>query len=328
MKNLIRKNILKLKSYEISKDNKKYVLLNANENPYSYTEFYRYPNLQEILNKVSKLYNVNENNIFVSNGSDGAIDILIRTFCEPKVDNILILKPSFSMYKVYADIQNIKTAEIPLTEKNNYQLDVKKISSKVNKNTKIIFISNPSAPMGHCFKSKDIEDLCKLKTIIVIDEAYIEFSKEKSFIQKLSKYKNLVILRTLSKAYGMAGLRIGFAISNPKIISYLRAVSSPYSVSSLSLKTACEYLDKKPKIDLIVKERERVFNELKKLKFLKLFKSDTNFIFIQTDYIDKIKEIMEKNSIKLRYFNYGIRISIGLKEENDKMLNVFKKMKI
>ena len=328
MINLVRKNILKLKPYVVAPLKKGDIILNANENPYSLTEFNRYPELDKLLKIVSNLYKVKEDNILVSNGSDGAIDILIKTFCEPKKDNIIVLKPCFSMYKNYADIQDVKTIEVPLKKENKYQLNVEEIKKKVNKNTKIIFISNPSAPLGHAFRTSDLNELAKLNVILVIDEAYIEFSKENSFVEKINRYKNIVVLRTLSKAYGMAGLRIGFAISNKENINYLRAVSSPYPISSASIKICLNILNKKLNINILIKERERVSKELKKFKFLKVFDSCTNFLFIETKYMKDIQKIMEKHKIKLRYFPFGIRLSIGTKEENDKVLACFKQMKV
>ncbi|MFC1659379.1 histidinol-phosphate transaminase [Pseudomonadota bacterium] len=349
--NLVRKNIRKLKVYDplIPENKKDVVLLNQNENPYSIglekfnCKFNRYPELQpkKLIKILSNLYKTNSKNVLLTRGADEGIDILVKSFCECEKDGVLICPPTFGMYKVFADIQGVKTFKVPLLEDKDFQLDVKSILETVKNNSiKVIFIPNPSAPMGNIIKKESLITLCeKLKNdvVVVVDEAYIEFTKIQSFIESLNKYHNLIVLRTLSKTYGMAGLRLGSIIAHEKLISIFKAVQPPYALSILSIKVAEEilksgvYLNKISKnTDKIISERKRMEKELEKFSFVKkIYPSVTNFLFLQVDDSEKLFKFCYKNGFAIRsqtsQIPNAIRISIGTPEENNKLINLLNK---
>lgn len=351
MKNLVRKNIQKLAPYESGyRENiKKCILLNANENPYlpyPNNEFctnanrYYDDNLYELYKIFADLYKTNEDNIIITKGSDEAIELLVKTFCEPNEDYIMVFSPTFSMYKFYADVQGVKTIDIPMILDNKANPDIEKIKEFKNNPPKIIFITNPQAPVGNLLKKEDILEIIRTfdkKSVIVIDEAYIEFSKNKSFIDELNQYNNLAILRTLSKAYSMAGLRVGCCISAKEIIETLKKVQPPYSVSIKSTEIAAKALSKdgllyaKENIKKIVQQRNIIFPKLKNMKNVeKIFSSDTNFIFFKYKNIEKLKQECTNRNIILRFYNDDfkdfVRYTISDEKENNILMNLLEEM--
>ncbi|MGL4391831.1 MAG: histidinol-phosphate transaminase [Fusobacteriaceae bacterium] len=352
---LFRENILKLNSYNTTlpetnnEKNFPKIFLNANENPYlPYPEnknchdVNRYPDSDpnELIKILKKIYELNDGQeILVTRGSDEVIDILVRSFCEPKKDEILIFPPTFGMYEIYSNIQDSKVLKISLDAQNNFELDMKNIFAYLEKNSpKIIFITNPSAPLGHNMNAKNILELAEKlrdKSIIVVDEAYIEFSTAKSFADQITKFPNIIVMRTLSKAFAMAGLRLGVAIGHPKIIQILKGVRAPYALSIQSIKTATEALSPEgilfaqEKIQQIISEREKLISEFKKFSFItKIFPTATNFIFIQVENSEKfLAKCLERN-IFLRSqasaIKNGVRISVGTESENKILLEVMK----
>ena len=337
IKNLIRKNILDLKPYTSARDiYESGILLDANENSWGSTfneiaelHLNRYPDPhQKDLRKiVAKLYNINENNLFFGVGSDEIIDLLIRIFCEPKTDNIVIPEPTYGMYKVSSDINNVQTKEVLLTD--DFQINVDEIIKACDENTKIVFLCSPNNPTGNLLNKVDVLKLCKeLKSIVVIDEAYIDFAEEGSFINEVQNYKNLVVMRTFSKAWGLAGIRLGYSIANPEITDYLFKVKAPYNINSLTrfavLKAIENFETKKQYVSSIIKERDRLKNQLETLSGIKkVFHSDANFLLIKCENPKDVQKQLAEKGVIIRdrssqpKLEGCLRISIGNEEEND-----------
>jgi len=338
IQSLLRDNIKKLKAYASAREEftgEASIYLDANENPFN-NGINRYPDpRQKDLKKViCQIKNIKEDNIVIGNGSDETIDLLIRSFCNPGRDNIIINTPTYGMYEVVANINDIECREITLN--SQFQPDIKGILEKVTGNTKIIFLCSPNNPTGNCIdKDLIIELLDKYNGIVVVDEAYIDFAKGNSCVDILEKYPNLVILQTLSKAWGMAGLRIGFCIADKEITDILNKIKYPYNVNALSLKYAenklkdienAEYLK-----DILIKEREKLSKELLKLSFsLKVYPSDANFILWKVNNADKLYNYLASKGIITRkrsippLIENCIRVSVGTPEENYTLLEKLK----
>jgi len=300
LENILRPNIKNLKPYSSARDEFKgeaSIYLDANENSYGTPlnstslegqglKYNRYPdplqlNLKE---KISKIKGLPLENIFVGNGSDEAIDILFRAFCNPGVDNVIIPSPTYGMYEVSANINDVEIRKVPLT--NGFQLDMDAIASKIDEKTKLIFLCSPNNPTGNSFFREDIETILNnFNGIVVIDEAYINFSKQKSFIPELTEYPNLIVLQTLSKAWGMAGLRVGMAFGSQQMIDVFNKVKPPYNVNEASQQLAAQALDNIAQVNdwikTIVSEREKLAKELSTLPcVIKIHPSDANFILV------------------------------------------------
>lgn len=340
---LLRENIKKLKPYSSARnefDGEKAIFLDANENPNCLDELpekiNRYPDpLQKNLKeKLSKLKGVNTENIFVGNGSDEAIDLLIRCFCNPSIDSILIFPPTYGMYKVCANINNVIVEEQPLDV--NFCIDFEQISS----NSKIAFICNPNNPTGNVQdKDKLLDFIAQFNGIIVIDEAYIDFCPEESLVDKLSEYPNLVILQTLSKAWALAGARVGIALASKEIIDVLSKVKYPYNINNLSLTVAEMALNSQTQaknyIDEIVSERERLMKVLPSLpSVIKVYQSKANFILVKTQDANTLYKYFIQNGIVVRYRNLEIgckgclRITVGTNDENERLINTWEKFNL
>jgi len=342
---ILRNNIKNLIPYSSARNEfkgREGIFLNANENPFGspLSENYnRYPdplqlNLKE---KISKIKNIHVENIFIGNGSDEAIDILFRAFCNPGKDNVIICPPTYGMYEVSANINDIEVRKVNLLY--NFQLDVNSIISAIDDKTKLIFICSPNNPTGNSLNGKDVEYLLKtFDGIIVVDEAYINFSKEKSFANDLRDYPNLVVLQTFSKAWGMAGLRVGMAFASGVIVDVFNKIKPPYNVNSVSQKLALEALNNINVVDewvkQIVAERERMSVELAKLPFvIKVYSSDANFILLKTIDANEIYNYLLANKIIIRNRSNitmcegCLRITIGTKEENKIIIDKLKQYK-
>lgn len=290
---LLRENIKKLIPYSSARDEFKgeaSVFLDANENSFGspLTKWYnRYPDpLQwKVKEKLEIIKSVPANQIFLGNGSDECIDILIRAFCEPGVDNVLICPPTYGMYQVSADINNVEVKKVPLT--SDFQLDLPGIEAGIDDNTKIIFLCSPNNPTGNSLSKDDIEALLNnYFGLVVIDEAYINFSRYRSFTQELKDYPQLVILQTLSKAWGLAALRVGMAFSSEEIIAVMNKIKPPYNINQASQELVLQALEEVGQVNdmirIIVEERELLKTSLEALPVVKhIYPSDANFILVR-----------------------------------------------
>lgn len=322
MTNFIRQNIRKLKPYECARRTaQKGVMLDANENPYGNVNRYPDPDSKEIKKLLCGILKTKPENLFVGNGSDEAINLIIRIFCK-EGDEIITLDPTYGMYKVSADINGVKTKSVQLN--NKFQIDTAKTLKEITRKTKIIFVCSPNNPTGNIIKEKDILELCeKFNGITVVDEAYIEFTNKPLQIRKI--IPNLIRIRTLSKAWGGAGIRIGYAISSPEIAKALNKIKAPYNVSLLDQKAARKILKNK-KIMLerkrkILKERVEMTKKMEELK-LEVYKSDANFILFKIPKAKEIQKKLKQQKIIIRdrggmpLLQNCLRVSVGTKKEN------------
>jgi histidinol-phosphate aminotransferase len=327
-----RKSLLNLKPYksareEYASNNKNIILLDANESPYK-SEINRYPDpLQVDLKKrISRWKNIPKENIYLSNGSDEFISQVILGFCEPGKDHIIISSPTFLMYSVSANLHGIEINDIHLSKK--FELNVDKIITQSNKNSKIIFLASPNNPTGNSFKKKDLIRIIEnFPGLIIIDEAYVEFSEDKTLINYIKKYSKLIICQTFSKAQGMAGARVGMTFAHKDIINFLNQIKAPYNLNTLSQKAIMNRINQQNKvllkIKIILKERKILERKMKKISFIKkIYKTDANFILIKVDnsysrYNQLIKKgIVVRDSSKNINCNNTLRITIGKPKEN------------
>lgn len=343
---LARKEIRELKGYEIDKQSC-LIKLDANESPFSpeipsfpEMSFNRYPECQPaaLIKRLSSLYDADKDQILVSRGSDESIDLLIKAFCRAYEDSVMIFPPSFSMYEIYAKIQGAKVLKVPLAAENKYDIEFRQIEKDLRKgNPKILFIPNPNSPLGNMMNEENLLEIAeKLKdsALVVIDEAYIEFSGEESMTRYLGKFDNLVILRTLSKAYGMASLRLGACIANNEITSILRRIQAPYSIPAPCYDIAIKCLSMQnmkkagSRIEIIRRELERLTSILKNFLFIEnIFESKTNFLFMQMDNPLKLWKFCKSRGILLKLLDndiQGLRITVGNRKENDSLISVFR----
>lgn len=335
---LLRKNIQNLKPYSSARDEYSgdaMVFLDANENPFN-EPYNRYPDpLQKILKqKISELKNLPANQIFLGNGSDEPIDLLVRAFCEPGIDNIISINPTYGMYQVAADTNDIEVIKVSLTAE--FELDSKQVLQAANKNTKLIFLCSPNNPSGNSLNKKEmLEIIRKFEGLVIVDEAYIDFAPGKSLLPEIEKFGNLVILQTFSKAWGMAGIRLGMAFATPEIIHILNKIKYPYNINILTQKKALELLDNKEQVDIWVKklieEREKMAKYLAKLHFVtKVYPSDANFLLVSMNDARRIYEYLVDNGIivrdrsKIHLCDNSLRITIGTMDEDIVLLQALK----
>lgn len=337
MEHLVRPNIRRLKPYSSARheySGQAEVYLDANENPYP-SPYNRYPDpLQiELKNVIASIKKVNSDQIFLGNGSDEPIDLLFRIFCQPAVDQVHILPPTYGMYEVAAQINDTPVIPIPLNEE--FQPDYNKIMNEVNPRSKILFLCSPNNPTGNLLDPLIVEKLIQsFPGIIVVDEAYIDFSTSGSFISKIEAYPNLVVLQTLSKAWGLAGLRLGMAFANPWIINYMNRVKAPYNLSSLTQSTVLDLIRQSPtsSIQAILTERAILETKLSAYSFVqKIYPSHANFLLIRCIDANRLYEYLLSKGIVVRNrssvlgCNNCIRITVGTKEENQLLLNALDK---
>ncbi len=333
---LVRPNIRTLKPYSTARDEFSGsigIFIDANECPYN-TGYNRYPDPhQRILKeKLSTVKKIETDKIFIGNGSDEAVDVIYRVFCRPGIDNVVSIAPSYGMYSVVADINDIEFREVLLTP--NFEMDVKSMLAACDDNTKLMFICSPNNPSGNAFPlNQIIEILDSFKGILVVDEAYVDFSCEPSLISKLDDYPNLIVLQTLSKARGMAALRVGFAFSSPYIISLMSKVKYPYNINAPAQQMALQILDEdiEARVATIKQERVKVTEAITKYKCVKkVFPSDANFVLVKVDNADATYDFLLSKGIIVRNRNRVancegcIRITIGTEDENIEMLKALK----
>jgi histidinol-phosphate aminotransferase len=332
---LVRKNILTMKPYSSARDEFKgeaEVFLDANENPYP-SPFNRYPDpLQwKVKDKLASLKNVDPKNIFLGNGSDEAIDLLIRAFCEPGKDSILITEPTYGMYSVCAEVNAVNVQQVTLTP--DFDLDLEAFPKAFDSTTKILFLCSPNNPTGNLLSRDRIQQvLRKFYGIVVIDEAYIDFADSKSFIEELAQYPHLVVLQTFSKAWGLAGLRLGMAFASDYIISILNKIKYPYNVNIQTQELALDALANAYKkdiwVDEILRERDRLVKSLRALKHVdKVYPTDSNFILIRIRDASSVyqylmdKKIVVRDRSKVTLCYSCLRITVGTPEENERLIN-------
>jgi len=339
---LARKNVRELKAYSCARDEYKGnsgIFLDANENSIGSVlnvDLNRYPDPRqlELKARIAAIKGIMIERTFLGNGSDEVIDLLVRAFCEPEIDKIMILPPTYGMYKVVADINNVEVVETPLTE--NYQLDVKRILDNVE-NVKMIFVCSPNNPTGNTLKESDILELLEnFNGLVIIDEAYIDFSPEKSWLLKLNRFPNLVIMQTFSKAWGLASIRLGMGFADPQIIELLNKIKYPYNVSGATQQLALEalsYIEKKDKmVATILSERQKLIGELKKLDIvIKINPTDANFILVKFREAKKVfeylmsKQVIVRDRSRVIRCEESLRITIGKPEENKTLIETLKK---
>ncbi len=337
--NLLRENIKTLVPYSSARDEfhgEAKVFLDANENSIGspLTKWYnRYPDphQQKIKEKLSVIKGVPANQIFIGNGSDECIDLLFRAFCNPGKDNVVICPPTYGMYEVSANINDVEIRKVPLLE--NFQLDLIHLETLVDINTKIIWLCSPNNPTGNSLHREDIEMvLNNFEGLVVVDEAYINFSRQRSFLSELKEYPNLVILQTLSKAWGLAGLRLGMAFASGEIIAVYNKVKPPYNISEavqeLVLKALDNIEDVNAMIKEIVAERSRLETELPKLKpVIHVYSSDANSLLVKVVDAKAIyayllaKKIVVRDRSKVILCEGCLRITVGTARENDELIN-------
>ncbi|WP_343662049.1 histidinol-phosphate transaminase [Chryseobacterium mucoviscidosis] len=334
IKDLVRKNILELQPYVSFRDNNTFenpVFLDANESAFG--ELNRYPDStqKELKEKLAVLKDVSAKQIAVGNGSDELIDLIVKVFCEPKKDAVLMMNPSFAMYGFYASVNENRVAKLNLDE--NFGID-KKEFLKISKEEKpkVFFLCSPNNPTGNSIE--DIEFYIQnFEGIVVVDEAYIDFSGKKSCIELLEKFPNLIVLQTFSKAWGMAGARVGIAYASEEIIQLINTVKSPYNVNSLSLNKISELIINKEIINSNIENTlNEIFwlgNELEMVNCIKkIFPTDANFFLIQFENVNKVYQKLLENEIltskRSPQIPDCIRINVGNREENNKLINVLK----
>ncbi len=340
IQSLVRKNIVNMKPYSSARDEFKgeaEIFLDANENPYP-SPYNRYPDpLQwKVKEQLAELKGVKPQQIFLGNGSDEAIDSLIRAFCEPNVDSVLITPPTYGMYAVCADVNAVAIDQVLLTP--DFDIDLNAFPKTFKPTAKILFLCSPNNPSGNLLsRDKVVEVLNRFPGLVVVDEAYIDFASSKSFTFELSKYPNLVILQTFSKAWGLAGLRLGMCFASEEIIQIINKIKYPYNVNVFTQEqalTALLQVDKKNEnVKEIIAERSTLANSLAKLSIVKrIYPSDANFLLVQVnDALATYEYLMQKGIIvrdrsKVTLCDNCIRITIGTPKENQDLLNALKNL--
>ena len=338
LQKLLRPHLQKLVPYASARDEfsgEAAVFLDANENPLGSAtaeEYNRYPDPYQhaVKRMLSKIKGVNTDQIFLGNGSDEAIDLLIRAFCEPGKDHIIILPPTYGMYKVSADINNVEVREVLLSE--DYQPRVEAILEQVDEHSKLLFICSPNNPTGNLQNPEAIRKLLEnFPGLVVVDEAYIDFTGKESWLQKLNEYPNLVVLQTFSKAWGLAALRLGIAFSSPELISILNKIKPPYNVSELSQERALEAMrniDKmKTQVNIILYERQELIKKITLLPLVeKVYPTDANFVMVKVPAARQVYEFLVGKGIIVRdrsrvaLCEGCLRITVGTPYENEQLL--------
>lgn len=340
VKALVRPNVLRLRPYSSARDEFEgvaSVYLDANENPFP-SDYNRYPDPHQkaVKSALASLKQVRPDQIFLGNGSDEAIDLIIRTFCDPGVHNIAITQPTYGMYQVSADINDVAVRAANLTPQ--FDLDVEELLKNVDYNTRIIFLCSPNNPSGNLLSSNYIEKvITSFDGIVVVDEAYIDFASAPSWVGRLDEFQNLIVLQTFSKAWGLANLRIGMAFGSTFIIELLNKIKPPYNISGLTQKLVLEALQKagrtKDIASNLVAERERLRAGLEKIQSVEVvFPSDANFLLVRVadaraKYAQLLKQgIVVRDRSNVRLCEGCLRITVGTPVENDQVLEALGKL--
>ncbi|PIB31956.1 histidinol-phosphate transaminase [Gaetbulibacter sp. 5U11] len=334
--NLVRANIKALKPYSSARDEFKGtadVFLDANENPFGKLNRYPDPQQSKIKDKLSAIKSVQTNQIFIGNGSDEVIDLAFRIFCEPGKDKVLTFTPTYGMYDVSANINNIEVIRQPLI--NDFQINLNQLQPYLDfEDVKIIFICSPNNPTGNSINTEDIEYIIEnFNGIVIVDEAYIDFSSQASFIKNINKYNNLIVSQTFSKAWGLAGVRVGVAYASEAIVALYNRVKPPYNVSTLNQEAVLERLNNQSEvsknIEIILSERTRLKDALNQLAIVKkIYPTDANFLLVEVDNADKTYQYLIDKKVIIRNRNTQvencIRITVGTAVENQKLIEALK----
>lgn len=336
---LVRGNIRALAPYSTARDEYKGALgvfLDANENPFE-NGYNRYPDPRqaELKSIIAPKKGVEVEQMFIGNGSDEAIDLCFRIFCEPRIDNVVAIAPSYGMYRVSADINDVEVREVQL--RSDFSLPVEDLLTAADEHTKLMFICSPNNPSGNIFPIEEVRELLdSFKGILVVDEAYIDFASQPSLTTLLSEYPNLVVLQTLSKAYGLAGLRLGLAFAHRDIMALFANVKYPYNINLAGMERAKELLarDVRSEIELIKSERNRVAAALEQMECVKkVYPSDANFLLVQVSDAVRLynaliaEKVIVRDRSRVKGCSECLRITIGTPAENDAMLAVVKNWK-
>ena len=342
LNNLIRKNIKAMKPYSSARDEFKdlkadMVFLDANENPFE-TTLNRYPDPQQTALKelISKQKELPINQVLLGNGSDEVLDLIVRTFCEPNQDSILTLLPTYGMYSVLAQLNSIENIEVSLSK--DFNINVDQVLKQVKPSTKLLFICSPNNPSGNIMDVNAVTRLLKaFDGLVVIDEAYIDFTTIESWMQHLNTFPNLIVTQTLSKAYGLAGIRLGTCYASKEIIAVLNKIKPPYNINSLTQQAAIEALQNNEvsdQVSSILREREKLANALASCFFVKkIYPSDANFILIKVDDANKRYDELLRHGIVIRNRTTQLgcenclRISLGTPAENKQLLTLLNTLK-
>ena len=343
LKELTRPNVWALKPYSSARDEysgvEASVFLDANENPYN-TPVNRYPDplQRELKALIAPLKGVREENIFLGNGSDEAIDLIFRAFCRPGVDNVVAIDPTYGMYKVCAEVNDVEYRTMLLDV--YYQFKASALLSAIDENTKAIFVCSPNNPTGNSLCRKEMESLLnRFDGLVIVDEAYIDFSSEPSMLKDLDKYPNLIVLQTFSKAWGCAAIRLGMAFASPEIIAIFNKIKYPYNVNILTQQEAIKMLQHpeqiKAWVNTLLEERARVMEELVKLPCcIRVFPTDANFFLAKVYEATQLynylvsEGIIVRNRTNVALCKDCLRITIGTKEENDALLEALRKVEV
>lgn len=334
LKDLVRKNIWELKPYSCARDEFKgeaSAYLDANENPYG-APYNRYPDPRQtaLKEKISKIKGVPANQIMLGNGSDEPIDLIYRIFCEPGVDNVVAIEPTYGMYGVCADVNNVEYRRIQLDEK--LDINGRNTLTAVDEHTKVMWFCSPNNPTGNLLTRSKMAFMCyNFPGIVVIDEAYVDFSSQESWLKTLNQFPNLIVLQTFSKAWGMASVRCGMAFASPAIIELFNKVKYPYNINLLTQQFVSERLDHiddmKAQVKEILAERSRMAEELQKLECVEtVYPSEANFLLVKVDDANaRYKKLVEsgvivRNRTTVQLCEGCLRITIGSQTENNQLL--------
>ena len=337
-----RKSLLEISPYKSAREEyidegRDMILLDANESPFSSTTN-RYPDpmQSDLKEEIASWKNVESDQLYLSNGSDEFISQIIVACCEPGRDHIITLPPTFGMYKVSARIHGVEVKEVPLNQ--DFQLNTSAILESADEKSKVIFIPTPNNPTANSFEYKAIKKIIEeFPGLVVVDEAYIEFTDKESLTKLLSKYSNLIICQTFSKAQGMAGIRLGMAFAQAELIKYINRIKAPYNLNSLTIEAAFKRLREQDKIrknvNYLIRERKRIEKLLNKIGFIKnIYPSDANFVLVRVDNSNlRYKQLLDlnivvRNTSKNLACENTLRISIGLVKENNSLITALQKM--
>ncbi|WP_299228155.1 histidinol-phosphate transaminase [uncultured Psychroserpens sp.] len=342
LNSLIRANVKAMKPYSSARDDYKGIsgdmtFLDANENPFE-NGLNRYPDPQQSIlkMKLSELNNIPNDNILLGNGSDEVLDLIFRAFCDPGKDEVIIIRPTYGMYEVLANLNDVAIQEIFLDA--DFDININNIVNGMNMSTKILFLCSPNNPTGQSFTREKVERLLlKFNGLVVIDEAYIDFSNQASWLTRLNDFPNLIVTQTLSKAYGMAGIRLGICYASKEIISVLNRIKPPYNINTLTQQKALERLSKSKmvydEIQKILMQRDRLSSQLNTISFVEnVFPSDANFILVKVDNAqlryDQLlkKQIVVRNRTNESGCENCLRFTVGTETENEKLINALKQL--
>lgn len=334
--NIVRTNIARLKAYSSARDEfeeatAQMVFLDANENPFQ-NGVNRYPDPQQkgLKELLADLKGIPTNQILLGNGSDEVLDLIFRAFCEPKEDNVILLPPTYGMYGVLSELNNVQTKEVLLSE--NFDIRVNETLEVIDERSKIVFLCSPNNPSGNAFSEEKIKNIVEnFSGLVVIDEAYIDFSSQESWLEKLDSYPNLIVTQTLSKAFGMAGIRLGVCYASREVIEILNRIKPPYNVNELTQQRAKERLSSFSKVEkeigLILEERKKLEKKLQGISFIsKLYPSDANFILVKVDDANKRYDQLLEQGIVIRnrttqpLCENTLRFTVGTLSENTKLI--------